>query len=135
MPVVVDKKVDVFYLYPTSWHKLSPDESNICRIDNPTMLAGAKVAFGKQATAFEPVGNVYAPFYRQIDLSPLTAKNALAAFRPVTRWRPSTTISSITTKAVRSFWPSSQGSNVLINLLAGYLKEHPEPGLIKPRAW
>ena len=71
VPVVVDKKVDVFYLYPTSWHKLSPDESNICRIDNPTMLAGAKVAFGKQATAFEPVGNVYAPFYRQIDLSPV----------------------------------------------------------------
>jgi hypothetical protein len=127
LPVVVDKKVDVFYLYPTSWHKLSPDEPGICKIDNPTMLAGAKVSYGKQATAFEPVGNVYAPYYRQIDLSPvdrekrvggLPTKDAVAAFdyyiKHYNHGRPFILAGH------------SQGSNILCNLLAGYLKDHPE---------
>jgi hypothetical protein len=127
VPVVVDKKVDVFYLYPTSWHKVSPDEPNICSIDNPTMLVGAKAAYGKQATAFETVGNVYAPYYRQIDLSPvdrekrvggLPTQDAVAAFdyyiKNYNNGRPFILAGH------------SQGANVLSNLLAGYMQEHPE---------
>jgi hypothetical protein len=127
LPVVIDKKVDVFYLYPTSWHKVSPDEPGICSIENPTMLAGAKVSYGKQATAFAPVGNVYAPYYRQIDLSPvdrekrvggIPTQDAVAAFdyyiKHFNRGRPFILAGH------------SQGSNVLCNLLAGYLKDHPE---------
>ena len=61
------KEIDVFYLYPTVWHKDNPSESNICAIDNVSMLDGSKNTFVQQATAFETVGNIYAPYYRQAD--------------------------------------------------------------------
>ena len=67
LPTVIDKPVDVFYLYSTAWHKVNKDDPNICEIDNPTMLAGSKLAFARQATAFETVGNIFAPYYRQVD--------------------------------------------------------------------
>jgi hypothetical protein len=35
-----DKPVDVFYLYPTAWHKVDSLEPNICAVDHPMMLAG-----------------------------------------------------------------------------------------------
>jgi hypothetical protein len=64
LPDTNDKPVDVFYLYPTSWQKKDSSDPNICNIDNPTMLAASQSAFARQATAFEPVGNIYAPYYR-----------------------------------------------------------------------
>lgn len=60
--------VDVFYLYPTAWQK-GPDDGNYCAVDNVSMIKGAIGAFYRQATAFLPVGNIYAPFYRQADAS------------------------------------------------------------------
>jgi hypothetical protein len=65
LPASVDKEVDIFYLYPTAWQKVNEDEPNICDIDNPSMLVLAPQAFERQATAFETVGNIYAPYYRQ----------------------------------------------------------------------
>jgi hypothetical protein len=59
--------VDVFYLYPTSWQKINQSDPNICEIDNPMMLAGAKLSYARQATAFEDIANMYAPYYRQDD--------------------------------------------------------------------
>jgi len=60
--------VDVFYLYPTAWQPANnPDIPQICAIDDATMLIGAPEAFARQATAFETVGNIYAPYYRQDD--------------------------------------------------------------------
>lgn len=127
LPVVIDKKVDVFYLYPTSWKKVAPDEPNICRIDNPTMLAGAKVSYGKQATAFEPVGNVYAPYYRQIDLSPVDREKRVGGI-------PTQDAAQAFDYYIKHYNHGrpfilaghSQGANILSNLLAGYLKDRPE---------
>jgi L-amino acid N-acyltransferase YncA len=31
------------------------------------MLRGSKAAYNRQATAFETVGDIYAPYYRQAD--------------------------------------------------------------------
>ena len=59
--------VDIFYYYPSSWKKLNASDPIICNIDNPMMLKIAPQQFEKQATAFETVGNVYAPYYRQDD--------------------------------------------------------------------
>ena len=67
VPAVVDKAVDVFYLYPTSWQKVKQSDPNICDIDNPLMLKYSKFAFQRQATAFETIANIYAPYYRQDD--------------------------------------------------------------------
>jgi len=127
VPVVLDKKVDVFYLYPTAWKKVNENEPDICSIDNPLMLQWSKAAFGRQATAFEPVGNLFAPYYRQVDLTAkdrekvvgtLPTLDAVAAFDYyVTHFNSG-----------RPFILAghSQGANVLGNLLAGYMKEHPD---------
>ena len=131
IPVVVHA-VDVFYLYPTAWQRKDQDPV-ICPIDNPSMLAGSASAFARSASAFETVANIYAPYYRQADatyalLLPLPELEALIAGIP-------------TQDAVAAFdyyinhfnkgrpfiiAGHSQGSNVLINLLTGYLKDHPE---------
>ncbi len=72
LPSATIKNVDIFYIYPTAW-KNDPtipnvtNEPYICNIDNPSMLVGAKTAFKTQATAFETVGNIYSPYYRQAD--------------------------------------------------------------------
>jgi hypothetical protein len=58
--------VDIFYLYPTAWQK-GPNDSNYCSVDNVSMIKGANGAFNRQASAFLPVGNIYAPYYRQAD--------------------------------------------------------------------
>ena len=133
LPAVVDKEVDVFYLYPTAWQKVNTTDPDICEIDNPSMLIGSAAAFARQATAFETVGNIYAPYYRQADAAyvlalPLAEHDAVIAGIP-------------TTDAVAAFdyyikhynngrpfilAAHSQGSNVLINLLAGYMKDHPD---------
>lgn len=57
---------DVFYLYPTAWEK-GPGDGNYCAVDNESMLKDAVIAFRRQAAAFLPVGNIYAPYYRQAD--------------------------------------------------------------------
>jgi hypothetical protein len=66
LPTSPDKDVDVFYLYPTAYQKRA-GESNISTIDNPSMVNGSQAAFARQATAFEPMANIYAPYYRQAD--------------------------------------------------------------------
>ena len=127
VPVVLDKKVDVFYLYPTAWRKVDQSEPDVCAIDNPSMLKGAKAAFGRQATAFEPVGNLFAPYYRQVDLA---AKDRVSVVN---------TVPTVDAVAAFDYYIKhynngrpfilaghSQGANILCNLLAGYMKDHPE---------
>lgn len=127
VPVVLDKKVDVFYLYPTAWKKDTESDPNVCAIDNHYMLKLGKAAFGRQATAFEPVANLFAPYYRQIELSTpdretmvagLPTLDAVAAFdyylTHYNQGRPFILAGH------------SQGSNVLACLLSGYLKENPK---------
>lgn len=60
-----DKKVDVFYLYPTS---VSP--KNVSRIGEVDgfMRHAAKLSYLKSADAFSSYTNVYAPYYRQVSL-------------------------------------------------------------------
>jgi len=84
------KKVDVFYLYPTSYIKSSATAPVISTIHDPGMVAGAKTAFAEQATAFDTVANVYAPYYRQADAltvltSPIATQNAIISATPSTR--------------------------------------------------
>ncbi len=61
-----DYEVDIFYLYPTAWTR-NEGEPYVCEIDNESMIAGAGLIYSGQATAFETVGNIYAPYYRQVD--------------------------------------------------------------------
>ncbi|HQN01994.1 MAG TPA: DUF3089 domain-containing protein [Candidatus Hydrogenedentes bacterium] len=130
---VVSHKVDVFYLYPTAWHKVNDSDPNICNIDNPSMLAGSASAFGRSATAFETFANIFAPYYRQADAAyaltlPLPEHDALIAGIPTMDAVAAFDYYINHFNAGRPFILAghSQGSNVLINLLTGYLKDHPE---------
>ena len=127
------KAIDVFYLYPTVWQKINPTDPNICEINNASMLTGAAVVFGRQATAFETVGYVYAPYYRQADaiyalnlpedereilIGGIPTGDAVAAFgyyiKHFNNGRPFILVAH------------SQGSKVLIHLLSGYMKDNPD---------
>lgn len=128
-----DKPVDVFYLYPSYYSKKDKNDPDVCNIDNVQMRAGARLGFEKEATAFETVGNIYAPFYRQADavtclslpldeqdklLSGATKADVFAAFdyyvKNYNKGRPFILAGH------------SQGSNMLLYLLSEYMSEHPD---------
>jgi len=133
VPADITKQVDVFYLYPTAWAKINADDPIICEIDNPIMLQQAKLAFERQATAFETSANIFAPYYRQDDAASVLAMDvkeqqeiiksypladATAAFEYYlehhNNGRPFILASH------------SQGSNVMIYILQDYMKENPD---------
>lgn len=62
LPSSTQKKVDVFYLYPT----VSSNESGIMDVTNPIERDLALGVFKSQASVFEKSTNMFAPFYRQL---------------------------------------------------------------------
>lgn len=128
------KDVDVFYLYPTAWQKIEPTDPNINEIDNASMLLGANGAFDRQATAFETVGNIYAPYYRQADIFYVLELPTLEEREQVIAGAPTLDAMAAFDYYIQHFNNGrpfilaghSQGSNVLLNLLADYMEENPE---------
>ena len=59
--------VDVFYLYPTCWEPSSESEE-FCEINDETMRKRGAVAYRCQGGIFEDIANVFAPWYRQINV-------------------------------------------------------------------
>ncbi len=131
LPVNGTKNADIFYLYPTAWYKQDAAEPNFCALDHPVMLLGSQGAFERQATAFETVGNLYAPYYRQADaaytltlppaerwavIDSIPAKDAIAAFdhyiKNYNNGKPFILVGH------------SQGAQVLLILLNKYMSEH-----------
>ena len=133
LPSVPDKAVDIFYLYPTSWSKVNQTDPNICEIDNPSMLIGAKSVFARQATAFETVGNIYAPYYRQVDL---IYKFSLSSAEQdkIVQSNPKADVFAAFDYYIKNYNHGrpfilaghSQGSNELAYLLSEYMKENPK---------
>ena len=132
LPSNPDKPVDIFYLYPTAWMPDSITNPLYCEIDEPTMLTGSAYAYSKQATAFETVGNIFAPYYRQANamrtlvlpedqrwelLKNLPAKDVMAAFdyyiKNYNNGRPFIIAGH------------SQGANLMLFLLKDYMTENP----------
>jgi hypothetical protein len=124
--------VDVFYIYPTAYSRTDSSQPIFCPVDDPVMVAGAQVAFKRQAWAFRTFANIYAPYYRQVDATyqlPLPpaqqeaniegppATDVIAAFKHYLKHdnhgRPYILAGH------------SQGSAVLRYLLSSYLKAHP----------
>ncbi len=128
---VKPKKVAVFYVYPTSYSRL-PGGPIYATIDDPRMVPGAQVAFQRQATAFRTVGNVYAPYYRQIDATYQLSLPFAQQKRNIAGI-PSTDVFAAFKYFLKHFDHGrpyilaghSQGSAVLANLLARYMKAHP----------
>jgi len=133
LPATV-KKVDVFYLYPTAWQKAGPTDPDINEIDNASMLTGSNAAFARQATAFETVGNIYAPYYRQADAVYTLTLPTLEERERVIAGIPTVDAVAAFDYYIKHFNNGrpfilaghSQGSNVLLNILADYMKANPE---------
>ena len=101
-------------------------------VNDPGMMPGAQTAFSRQATAFTPCANIFAPYYRQAD-----ATWSLACLPLST---PSVEQGEPTHDAVAAFdyyikhynhgrpfilAGHSQGSNVMVYLLSQYMHGHP----------
>ncbi len=120
--------VDVFYLYPTAWQDTNSDPNpRICAIDNPSMLTGAASAYARQATVFNGVGNIYAPYYRQDNMSASNREAVIAGIPTL----DATAAFDYYIQHLNMGRPfvlagHSQGSDVLSNLLSDYMKAHPE---------
>jgi hypothetical protein len=127
------KNVDVFYVYPTAYSRTSTSQPAFCAVDDPQMMKGAQVSFQQQATAFAPLANVYAPYYRQVDalyqLSlPVAEQNANIQQVPLV---DVTAAFEYYLQHYNKGHPfilvgHSQGSAVLKFLLSDYMKSHPD---------
>ncbi|PKM48705.1 MAG: hypothetical protein CVV01_02125, partial [Firmicutes bacterium HGW-Firmicutes-6] len=125
--------VDIFYLYPTAWKQTDSTHTNYCEIDDATMMLGSASAYARQATAFEPYANVFAPYYRQADAQyilsmPTEGRDTAMAGIPTI---DATAAFSYYIEHYNNGRPfilagHSQGSNVLLFLLADYMKQHPD---------
>jgi len=125
------KRVAVFYVYPTAYSR-APGGPIYCAVNDPGMMQGAQAAFQRQATAFRTVGNVYAPYYRQIDAT-YQLSLPFAQQKKNIAGIPSTDVFAAFKHFLKHFdhrrpfilVGHSQGSAVLANLLAKYMKAHP----------
>lgn len=123
-------EVDVFYLYPTCW--IPTDEDGIVStIGNVSMREKAPEAYYEQASCFEGIANVFAPFYRQLNamktlnyslekqedlIKDVPYHDALAAFKYY--------IEHYNNGRPFILAGHSQGSNVLKFILSDYMSNH-----------
>ena len=126
-----DKPVDLLFLYPSSCR--DPKAGIICPVDSRSMARWARLSFSMQATAFEPVANLYAPFWRQVN----AAKLSKMSFEEVDQaeWaEPRTDVFAALDyyfehlNQGRPYFLAghSQGSRLCYIVLSEYMKEHPE---------
>lgn len=132
-PENTDNAIDVFYVYPSVWHKSNSAKLNTAEINDSQMHTAAKIVLAQQASAFETIGNIYAPYYRQADpayalslppnkrdlfIGGIPATDVEAAFAHYIKYENKN----------RPFLLAghSQGSQTLLFLLSGYLKNNPQ---------
>ena len=126
------RPIDVFYLYPTQY-VAAANGPLISEIDDANMVAGAKIAFQKQATAFEALGNIYAPYYRQADAVRVLSLPTVDAVYNVIGDVPESDATEAFDYFIKHYNKDrpfilashSQGSTVVALLLKNYLKDHP----------
>jgi Protein of unknown function (DUF3089) len=133
VPTSIDKPVDVFYMAPTEYTRASASASIVGAVDDPRTVAGEKAAFSREATAFAPVANIYAPYYRQADAAaraalPQAEQVAIVAGAPTQDGIAAFDYYITHENKGRPFFLAghSLGSNVIANLLASYMPTHPD---------
>jgi pimeloyl-ACP methyl ester carboxylesterase len=126
------KEVDVFFLYPTVYQQSSSSDPIVCAIDNPQMQADAQIAFTRTASVFDTLANIYAPYYEQAAIQvlqmPLDQQQSIVGGQPT-----SDAISAFDyyIKHYNKGRPfilagHSQGSNIMLNLMADYMGKNPD---------
>lgn len=133
VPKSPDKKADVFYIYPTAYSREATSDPAFCAVDNAQMMQSAQGAYARQAMAFDPSANIYAPYYRQIDATyqlglPADEQQANIASQPLLDVQAAFEYYLENNNQGRPFIlvAHSQGSAVAKLLLSGYLKDNPK---------
>ena len=65
----ITKKADTFYVYPASYYDDSEGAADVCYADNEQMRKKAEEFYEQQGTAYEESTNVFAPYYRQVNIA------------------------------------------------------------------
>ena len=128
-PETPDKPVDLVFLYPSSC--IDKNAGVICSVDDKSMMLNAKRNFAQQAKAFEPVANLFAPYWRQVNGMKLHEMS----FKEVDRaeWaEPRTDVYAAldyyfeNLNQGRPYFLAghSQGSRLTYMVLSEYMKEH-----------
>lgn len=123
--------VDVVYLIPSAC--MDPEAGKVCAVDDPAMRSLGAVYFNQQATCFEGVGNIFAPWWRQVNAALLPSMS----YEEVDNLEfagPRTDVYA----ALDYFFENlnggrpyilaghSQGSRLISMVLAEYMLEHPD---------
>ncbi len=122
------KDVDVFYVYPTVY--MGPNM--IADVTDPAVRSQAQLIYSSQATAYETVGNMYAPYYRQASLE--VVKKTAAEREAIFHQEPLTDLTASFEYFINNYnngrpfilAAQSQGSSLLMYLLKEYVVKHPD---------
>lgn len=136
-PSAVDAStgVDVFYVYPSEYSEAeSGSGSRTAPIDDPNMVAGAIHAFQLQASAFAGIGNVYAPYYRQLDAQYVLGLSTIADIYSAEAGTPLADVTAAFDYYIQNdndgrpyvLVSHSQGSSVTALLLQTYMAANPD---------
>ena len=132
-PANPDKDVDVIYYYPTAYFSNDITKCAISDIDDPGMMASGASYVYNHGLVFKETCNVYAPLYRQSDVSYASSLDdeLFNSFLNFTSSQDPTAAIDYYFKNLNNGRPfilagHSQGSSTLVKLLENYFVSHPE---------
>ena len=129
----VTKEVDTFYIYPTAYMDPAEGAPDVCDIDSEMLRSGAANSYEQQATAYEAATNVFAPFYRQVNM--VVAVSATAEKRDeLLQKEPKADLFAALDYYFENLNDGrpfilaghSQGSQMMTYVLSEYMGKHPE---------
>ncbi|MFT0898970.1 DUF3089 domain-containing protein [Candidatus Methanoprimaticola sp. MG2] len=131
LPGSIEHEVDVIYLYPTTF--VPGYDGEECTIYNADMREKANMIYERQATVFNGLANIFAPYYRQIDAASLAGLT-----QPEMVERESGEPRADVFAALDYYFENhndgrpfilaghSQGSMMIMIILDEYMERHPE---------
>lgn len=127
------KDVDCFYIYPTEYNDDSENAPLFADINEKTMREVAPQTYLVQGTAYEDVANVFAPYYRQVNMAAATSMSSEDMQNAFSSTPKDDIFAALdyyfeNLNGGRPFILAghSQGSAMLKLVLAEYMKAHPE---------
>ena len=128
-----NKDVDIIYFYPTAYFSDDISKCAISDIDDAGMVAKGSNFVNTNCLVFQETCNVYAPLYRQSDVSYASSldKETFNSFMNFTSSQDPTAAIDYYFKNINAGKPfilagHSQGSSTLIKLLENYFVDKPE---------
>ncbi|MDR0645867.1 MAG: DUF3089 domain-containing protein [Elusimicrobiota bacterium] len=126
------KKVDIFFIYPTSWR--AGGKYPVSDINNQEMRQWAQYYLKFRATAFETSGNIFAPYYRQLDALFADETGSMQKAYKYFQGVPKTDIIAAFDFYIKNFNNGrpfilaghSQGSIMIREILFDYMKKNPD---------